>query len=180
MRSKTAGAVALAAALVAGLGAPASAGSVRVNDGDDSTMLADILRVRVTHTEKWVKVRVRFDDLSGSGSRATQSMSIFLDTDSSNRVPEYRFNTGLNRGSDYRLQKVRSWMGQGRHVDNCGYRLRINWTEDLAVLAIPRACLKNPAKMAAGVKSYEYRSDGTGQSDWMTGRRTFSPAVSAD
>lgn len=165
--------------MVVSLGAPASAGSVRVTDGDDTTMLADILRVRLTHSDKWVRVRVRFDDLAGSASRASQSMSIFLDTDSSNSVPEYRFNTGLNRGNDYRLQKVKSWTGQGRHVDDCDYRLKINWSEDLAILAVPRACLKNPRKVAAGVKSYEDHSDGTGQFDWMTARRTFSLAVSA-
>lgn len=178
-RWRTAGAVALAATMVASLGAPASGASVRVTDGDDSTMLADILRVRLTHGEKRVKVRVRFDDLAGKASRASQSMSIFLDTDASNGVPEYRFNTGLNRGNDYRLQKVRSWTGQGRHVDECDYRLKIDWSKDVAVMTVPRACLDNPRTVAVGVKSYEDHNDGTGQFDWMTARRAFSAPVPA-
>lgn len=179
-RSRAVGAVGLAAVMVVGLGTPpAFAETVLVRDGDDSTMLADIHRVRVTHTEKRVKVRVRFDDLAGRAERASQSMSIFLDTDSSKGGPEYRFNTGLNRGTDYRLQKVKSWTDEGSHVGNCNYRLKIDWSKDFARFSVPRACLKNPHRVAAAVKSYEDNSDGTGQLDWMTARREFSPAVRA-
>ncbi|WP_110238617.1 hypothetical protein [Nocardioides gilvus] len=178
-RSKLAGLVAVTATLVATVAAPASAGSVRVVDGDDSTMLADIHRVRVTHTEKWVRVRIRFDDLAGSGLRRTQALSIFLDTDAARTGPEYRFQTGLNRGTDYRLHKVKSWGAPGRHVDDCGYRLKIDWTRDLATLAVPRACLKDPAKVAAAVKAVEWNNKGTKKVDWMTARRAFSPAVAA-
>lgn len=178
-RPKAAGVAVLAAVLLAGAAAPASAGTVRVTDGDDKAMLADILRVRVTHSQKWVKVRVRFDDLAGSGLRRTQAMSVFLDTDGSRGGPEYRFQTGLNRGSDYRLHKMKSWVGKGRHVDNCAYRLTIDWTADLATFAVPSNCLKNPTKVAAAVKSFEWDDEGGQQTDWMTARRTFSPAAAA-
>lgn len=178
-RLKAAGVVALAATLVGAMTVPASADTVRVADGSGGTLLADIHRVRVTHTEKTVRVRVRFDDIAGSAARRTQAMSIFLDTDTSSSGPEYRFQTGLNRGTDYRLNKVKSWTARGRHVDNCNYTFKIDWSEDLARLAVPRSCLKDPAKVAVAVKSYEWKGDGTSKIDWMTARRTFSPAVTA-
>lgn len=178
-RSKVAGVVAVTAALVVTMAMPASAGSVRVADGDDTTMLADIHRVRVTHTDKTIRVRIRFDDVAGSGLRRTQALSIFLDTKAAGKGPEYRLQTGLNRGTDYRLHKVRSWGATGRHVDDCRYRLKIDWSKDLVTFAVPRRCLKDPAKVGVAVKAVEWDDRGATQVDWLTARRAFTPALAA-
>lgn len=166
-------AVALALPLLTA--APSHAEVVAVPDGDDSTMAADIHRVRVAHRQKSVRVRVTFDDLRAA-IEPGQGLSLWLDTDPADKGPEYRLVSGLNRGTDYSFFKVNRWAGTGRTMV-CNYNLKINWKKDFVVFAAARKCLGKPKTVAVAVKASEQATGGDPQVDWMAGVRTFSPAA---
>ncbi|GGD19348.1 hypothetical protein [Nocardioides daphniae] len=155
---------------------PAHAAAVTVVDGDDSPAAADLLRVRVTHAPRQVRVRLVHDDLLYNGIKAGQGATIFLDTDPEDAGPEYRFRTGLNGGTDYVLEKVDRWQGRGTLV-RCQYRLTISWKDDVAVLSMGRGCLGRPETVRAAVKVGETSHEGEEYIDWMTGPRRYTPAV---
>lgn len=155
---------------------PANAATVTVVDGNDSPAAADLLRVRVTHAPKQVRVRLVHDDLFYNGIKATQGATIFLDTDPDDAGPEYRFRTGLNGGTDYVLERVNRWQGKGSLVD-CNYLFTISWKDDVAVLSMGRGCLGRPETVKAAVKVGEISHEGEEYIDWMTGPRRFTPAV---
>lgn len=177
MNRKTLAACAAAAlALPLTVAAPASAAVVTVVDGDDSTIAADVHRVRLAHNPKNVRVRITFDELYRS-SDIGQGMSVYLDTDRRDPGPEFRLVSGLNAGTDYTFESVTRWAGPGEVVTNCTYRLRLNWKKDVATFTAARKCLGRPKRVAVAVHASENLPDGSSASDWMTGRRVFSPSV---
>lgn len=167
-----------AAALLAvtGLAAPASAEVVRVVDGDDSAAEVDLLRVRLSHGDKQVRVRMVHDDLLRLGQRAGQSVSVFIDTDPEDAGPEFRFVSGLSSGTDYALLRVKGWASEGRRVD-CNYRFTINWRDDVTVLKMGRGCLGKPETVAVAVKAEQITVKQKRFVDWLGKRRQLTTAV---
>ena len=154
----------------------ASAAVVTVADGDDTTMAADIHRVRVAHNPRTVRVRITFDDVRRE-LEPGQGLSIFLDTDPKDSGPEFRLVAGLNQGTDYTFASVARWAGPGKEVRGCTYRMTINWKKDVVTFTAARKCLGKPDTVAAAVRAGEQATGGEPQVDWMTGVRKFSPAV---
>lgn len=160
--------------------APATAETVTVPDGDDTRILADIQKVRVVHSAARVRVRIAFDDLMKRPKKRSQGISVFIDTDHSDKGPEYHFTGGLNAGTDYVLSRVDNWADDGEHVTGCHQRLRINWRKDFAVATIGRACLGDPSTIRVAVKSGEWRKGKGTRYDWLTGRRAFTGPLASD
>lgn len=163
---------------VAGLATPASAEVVRVVDGDDTAAEVDLMRVRLSHGEKQVRVRMVHDDLKRMGLRAGQSVSVFIDTDPDDAGPEFRFASGLSSGTDYALLRVGRWGSEGKRVD-CNYRFRINWRDDVTVLRMGRGCLGRPETVAVAVKAAQTNVKGETSVDWLGKRRQFTTAVAS-
>lgn len=161
---------------VAALVPPASAAAVTVVDGNDSEAAADLLRVRVTHTPKQVRVRMVHDNLFHNGIKAGQGVSVFLDTDPDDPGPEFRLLSGLNGGTDYVFERVGRWQGEGSPV-SCRYQLSISWKDDVAVFTTGRGCLGRPDRVKVAVKVGETSHEGEQYVDWMTGVRRFTPPV---
>lgn len=177
-RKTLAGGAAVALLMIAGLAAPAAAESVRVVDGDDSDAAVDLLRVRVNHAPKQVRVRMVHDNLVRSSLKAGQSVTVFIDTDPDDAGPEYRFMSGLNNGTDYVLQEVDRWGGRGRRL-TCNHRFTISWKKDVAVLRVGRGCLGSPETVSVAVKAQELGHEGQEYVDWLVGPRRWTAPVAA-
>lgn len=178
MRKRAGLATAVAAALVAvfGVASPASAATVRVVDGDDSDAAADLLKVRVSHGAKQVRVRTVHDDLVRRALVAQQGLTVYLDTDPDDAGPEYRLVAGLNRGTDYSLQRVDRWNGGGRTL-RCSHRLSIDWKKDVAVVRFGRGCLGRPDQVRVAVRVGEVGHEGQQYVDWLRGPRKYTAWV---
>lgn len=180
MRKRNAVVSGAAAALLAvtGLAAPASAEVVRVVDGDDSAAAVDLLTARVAHAPRQVRVRTVHDNLLRQAIRAGQSITVFVDTDPDDAGPEYRLTGGLNRGTDYRLQRVDRWAGDGPTL-TCRHRMEIDWRKDVVVVSFGRGCLGRPDTVRVAVRAGETSHEGREYVDWLIGRRQFTPWVAA-
>lgn len=170
------GAVLVAGATVLALAPPAAAESVVVVDGDDSVAGVDLHRARVTHAPKQVRVRTTHDNLVRRAVRAQQSITIHLDTDPDDPGPEFRLQGGLNHGTDYQLQRVDRWRGQGRRL-TCAHGMQIDWKRDVVVARFGRGCLGNPEQVRAAVVVGEMSHEGETWTDWLIGRRQWTQPV---
>ena len=154
----------------------ATAAVLVVEDGEDSTMEADIERVRIGHGAKRLRVRVTFDNLV-RGPEPGQSFAVFLDTDEEDPGPEFRLSAGLNRGTDYTFSSITRWQGRGKHVNRCSYDLSVNWKQDVAVFRVPNKCLRRPESVGVAVRVHETFPRSNLKVDWLTGNRLFSDPV---
>lgn len=175
-RARRWAAVLAAGATVLALAPPAAAASVVVVDGDDSVAGADLHRARVTYAPRQVRVRTAHDELVRQAIRAQQWITIHLDTDPDDPGPEFRLQGGLNHGTDYRLQRVDRWRGGGRTV-TCAHGTRIDWKRDVVVARFGRGCLGKPDQVRAAVVVGEMSHEGETWTDWLLGRRRWTPAV---
>ncbi|MDO7867934.1 hypothetical protein [Nocardioides jiangxiensis] len=176
--------VAVATALVAvvGAAAPARAESWTVRDraGDvPDTGYSDIQSVTVVHRAETLDVSVSFAAAGGI-------VNAFVDTDRTDRGPEFRIRLRW-RGDDFvgevfAVERWRTPIGPGNRVacagleTHTGYRL-----PDLAGVTVPRACLRAhgvvPRELRVAVRSWLLEADGSPVDiDWAPSRRSFPAA----
>ena len=99
---------AAAAAFVLGLAGPATAATATFEDASgDVAHAVDLQSVRVVN-EKNVRIALQHDDLRPS-FKSGASGTVFLDTDPSEKGPEYAFAGGYFEGADYALIKTDGW-----------------------------------------------------------------------
>lgn len=169
-------AAALTATLV-GAAAPALAEQVRVKDPADATAsLGDIRKVTVDHRAERVRGTVAVTDLQASTDGGPASIQIFLDTDDSHRGPEYRIASGLQEGTDFQLTRMRHWKPVSGPL-GCGHRLRLDFDDDLVRYGVKRSCLGTPERVRVAVKMYDAYDASHPVTDWLKGRREFTPWV---
>lgn len=174
--SSTLAAAAAAAAIIAGLGAgPAQAETAVAHDGRDTTMKADILRVRVAHGDR-IRVKATFDNLVKQPRRMSQGATLYLDLDASKPGPELGLSMGLNDGTDYLLGRMRHWRPVGDPVA-CHYRMKLDWVRDTATVTVGADCLggAHPTVRVA-LRSAESVNGKTSR-DWLLGRRELTPPI---
>lgn len=167
----------LTAALTVGLAAgPAYAESTGSRDpADAAASPTDVRRVHVNHTERALRLRVRFTDLRRSGS---SGMSVFVDTDRARRGPERVLSAGLFEGTDYLLFRSRRWQVRGGPL-SCSYRLRLDYADDVATVRIARACLADAPRVRVALRMTDDNgADGT-VTDWLGERRELTPWLAA-
>ncbi len=176
----TAAALSLAA-LAFGAAAPAAtADSIGVNDPKDTFHGSDLRSVEVRNNDKAVRIitthlnLVRDPD-SGQGGR------VFIDTDRSDKGPEFVLVGGYYRGTDYQLVhtegfRTKQW---GRPVTKGFYEMKVDYKRDHVSTRITRAALGHPGKVRVAVRVAGNRTDGTsrGLVDWLKERRSFTPWV---
>lgn len=174
MRTSTLGGAVAAAtlALTTLAAAPAHAERYSIDDGPDASgSLNDIHTLTARHGAAKVVVKTRFADLRRD---AVAGMSIFLDTDRTDRGPEYRLGTGLSDGTDYLLSAVEGYGDDGSPVTDCFYILDLRWGRDVARTAIDRDCLGTPAEVRVSVKMRDDFDASHPITDWAPGRRRWS------
>ena len=177
-RTKAALAGVIAPALLLAGPAPAQAAVTAVRDGDDTTIDADIHRVRVVHGNDLV-VRVKLDRLHRRDRHVIQGMNVYVDLWRRHRGPEVRVEAGLWRGAAHVVTKAHHWARHG-HID-CESTLRVSPRTDLAVMRFDGSCLRGDHPRArVGVYTYERRrSEDRYETDWLIGRRDFTEWVAS-
>ncbi|NYD41708.1 hypothetical protein [Nocardioides panaciterrulae] len=178
---KTLPAVALStAALTIGLAGPASAELYGIDDPRDTGHGSDILAVQVRYAKPTLHVTTYHENLRRDPATGS-SETIFIDTDRSNRGPEYVFSAGLYEGTDYVLRETEGFARDtwGDPVENGDYILRIRYRADQARVRISSAALGTPDAVRLAVRASGTRTDGTshGLVDWLGQRRSFTPWI---
>jgi hypothetical protein len=175
MRKITAAAVALStAALTLTLAGTAHAEQYGIDDPDDTSHGVDVLSMTVRNGKSNVNVITVHDDLRRD-HRSAAGETIYIDTDKLDKGPEYVFVGGLFEGTDYILLETEgfshdSW---GDPVENGDYVLRINYKTDQARVRMSRAALGNPGAVRVVVRA----AGPTGDADWVSQKRVFSPWI---
>lgn len=174
-RTRTALAVATAAAAVLTAAGPAAAQTTVVNDGADaSASLTDIRRVSVDHGDRTVQVKVRFPDLR---KQAQASLSIFIDSDPDARGPERGVGLPLFSGSDFAMGRMRNWRFVGDEPVQCRYGADFRWRRDVVVLTARRGCFGTPDEVRVAMVMRDTADGSHPITDWLIGRRDFTEWV---
>ena len=178
-KSLTGTAVLSVATLALGLAAPASADSIGVRDPQDTSHGSDLRSVHVKNGDHRVVVttthtNLRRDPRSGSGG------AVYVDTDRTDRGPEFVFVGGFFRGTDYTLLHTegfgaRSW---GDPVEG-PYRMTVDYDDEQVRMRMSRAALDRPGRIRVAVRVAGTRNDGSGNElvDWLGEPRSFTPWV---
>ena len=153
--------------------APASqAERARLDDGADAPASStDIREVRVRHSDHWVRTVVNFPNLRKQGDA---SLSIFFDTDGSDRGPEYGVGLPLFSGADYMLTRQEGWKGGGDDFVNCSYGARFDWADDRVVFRARRGCFDRPDRVRVGMLMVDWSDENDLVRDWLIGRRDWT------
>lgn len=173
---KTLVGTALAAGLL-GLAAPAVADTAGFRDArGDMRHGADLHRVKVVN-EKNVRVVMTHENLVRS-YRSNAGFTVYLDTDRSERGPEFAFVGGLFEGSDYALVKTDGWKLRDTAVPlTSSYELNLDYADDVARLRMSRASLDRPGDVRVAVRTGGEQRDGDIVRDWLGERRELTDWV---
>jgi hypothetical protein len=173
-------ALAAFAGLSLGVAAPAMAERIGVSDPADvgGASLSDIRRVTVDHGTDQVFVKVRFTELKPRSEAGPSSLAIFVDTDAAKKGPEFRLGTGLQRGTDYQLVRIKDWKAVGEPL-SCDHHLRLDFVDNLAKFRAARTCLGNPDEVRVGVKMTDLYDGSHPVVDWLGKPRSFTTWVAS-
>ena len=179
MRSRTAlsvGAATALAAMAALAAAPAQAESYGIDDpADASGSLSDVTSLTARHGSERIAVTVRFEELVRSSAAG---ISVFLDTDRSERGADYVLSSGLGDGTDYVLSEADGWRGTRARVD-CSYKARPKWRRDVFRAVIDRDCLGDPDEVRVSVKVVDPTDGERRVVDWVPRQRRWSTSISS-
>jgi hypothetical protein len=169
-----------AAALALGLAAPAGAASIGIRDANDSPHGSDLRSVVIRNTDTRVVVKTTHDNLRRHWSSGSAG-SVYIDTDRTDKGPEYVFAGAYFQGSDYQLLRTEGFGHEnwGRRVRSGPYGMKIDYDKEQVRMRMSRAALGRPGDVRVAVRVAGTRSDGTskGLVDWLGSRREFTPWV---
>jgi hypothetical protein len=183
-KMRVAAAVLVAALVTAALPAAAETwkASDPLGDGGSGTYSSDLVRVKVNHAERRIYIRVRYDEFVG------EVLKGHLDLRRPNPGPEFNwlfapqfapYTTNL-----YRVDGWGSVLSPGSSWDlhPCqGLRTRqVSAQPPVFVTGIPRRCLRLGGSPPARIRVSVAAGDAVGGSDWVPGRREWSPWVAHD
>ena len=178
MRTTILSAASLTIAALALTQLPASADSIGVADPQDLDHGADLRSVEVQHGGRNVVITTTHTDLVES-FRSGSSGSVFLDTDPTDRGPEYVFAGGYFVGTDYALLHTDGFANKlwGEPVEG-SYRMRIDYDADHVRMRISRDAIGSPDEVRVAVRVAGTRPNGknTG-TDWLGEPRSFTEWV---
>ena len=180
MRKTIAATAALsAAALTFGLAGPASAAAIGVKDPQDTAHGSDLRAVHLRNGDHNVVVvtthtNLRRDPKTGAGG------AVYIDTDRSDKGPEFVFVGGYFAGTDYQLLHTEGFGHEqwGAPVDG-SYRMTVDYAHEHVRMQMSRQALGHPGRIRIAVRVSGTRSDGTstGLVDWLGQPRSFTPWV---
>ncbi|MDF1603169.1 hypothetical protein [Nocardioides sp. YIM 152315] len=153
--------------LVAGLVAPAGAAEATYDDPADATAsLTDIRRVDIAHTTTKLRVVVGFTDLRRRSEAGPSGLTILIDTDKERRGAELGLSTGLQKGTDYQLMRIRRGRPVGEPL-TCPHRVRLGFAGDRLTFDVSRTCLEEPARVRLRVKMRDEFDSSHPVVDWL-------------
>lgn len=163
-----------AAALTLSLAAPANAASIGVKDPRDTHHGSDLRSVELRHGDRNVVVVTSHTNLRRDPSTGSAG-AVYLDTDRTNKGPEFVFVGGYFEGTDYQLLETEGFSRKkwGAPVEG-SYRMTINYAKDRVRMRMSRAALGNPDKVRTAVRISGTRTDGTGVVDWLRQPRSYT------
>lgn len=171
-RTRAAIVLAAAAAVVAAGVAPASAETLRTDDGADATAsLTDMRKIRITHGTEDVTVRITYPNLRKKGAA---HQSVYLDRNPDRRGPEFALFTPLFSGSEYALVRMRDWKVSSDGPISCSYSVDLRWARDVALVRIDRTCLGNPDDLRVALRMRDLADGSHPVTDWLGERREFT------
>ena len=168
-----------AAALTFGLAGPASADLYGIDDPKDSSHGSDLRAVQLKNGDRRVVVttyhaNLRRNPASGSGG------AVYVDTDRTDKGPEFVFVGGYFEGTDYSLLRTEGFGHKqwGAPV-NGSYRMTVDYAEETVRMRMSRKALGRPGKVRIAVRVSGTRTDGTsnGLVDWLGEPRSFTPWI---
>ena len=168
-----------AAALTLGIAGPANAASIGVKDPQDTFHGSDLRAVQLKNGDNHVVVvtnhtNLRRDPKTGS------SGAVYVDTDRSDKGPEFVFVGGYFEGTDYQLLHTEGFgrKNWGAPADGT-YEMTIDYAKDRVRMRMSRETLGNPGKVRVAVRVSGTRTDGTsrGLVDWLGEPRSFTQWV---
>jgi hypothetical protein len=160
-----------------GLAAPANAERYGIDDpADAGGSNNDIQAFSYVHGKATVRFVIDVDDLRRvSDGGAT----VYFDTRSGRKGPEFALGTGLSSGTDYALYRTRGFNpGAGSHPLDCDYQVKLRYKSDKVVGSIARECFGNPKRLRATVRVIDTVDDAT-VTDWAPGTKAFGLWVHA-
>lgn len=161
------------------IAAPALAEKIDVADpADTSASLNDIRRVIVGHGPRQVFVKVKFTDLRPNSDAGPASIGIFIDTDPALAGPEYRLGSGLQRGTDYQLMRIRDHKPVGQPL-TCAHTVKLDYAADVLKFRAARTCLKTPDEVRVGVKMTDLYDGSHPVHDWLGEPKSFTSWVAS-
>ncbi len=167
------------ATLALGTAAPAGADSIGVRDPQDTFHGSDLRSVHVENSGSRIVVttthtNLRRDPATGSGG------AVYLDTDRSDKGPEFVFVGGYFRGTDYQLLHTegfghRTW---GAPVEG-SHRMTVDYADEQVRMRMSRRALGHPGRVRVAVRVAGTRADGSsdGLVDWLGEPRSFTQWV---
>ncbi len=168
-----------AAALTLGLAGPANAASIGVKDPQDTFHGSDLRAVQLKNGDHNVVVVTSHTNLRRD-PRTGSSGAVYIDTDRSDKGPEFVFVGGYFEGTDYQLLHTggfghKNW-GAPAHGS---YEMTVDYVEEQVRMRMSREVLGSPGKVRVAVRVSGTRTDGSsaGLVDWLGEPRSFTQWV---
>lgn len=166
-------------AVTLGLAAPANAELYGIDDLGSTGHGSDLLAVSIRNAPKKLVITTTHENLR-KDPKSGSSGAVFIDTDPTNRGPEYVFVGGFFEGTDYSLLHT-----DGFHHSTWGepvegtYSMAIDYVADTVTFRMSRAAIGKAGKVRVAVRVSGTRNDGTsnGLTDWLGEPRSFTPWI---
>lgn len=158
--------------------APASADGIGVADPEDLDHGVDLRSVVVDHGVDNVVVTTTHTNLRRS-FRSGSSGAVFIDTDPTDRGPEYVFVGGFFVGTDYQFLHTEGFATKtwGEPVEG-SYRMRVDYDREQVRMRMSRATLGSPDEVRVAVRVSGTRRDGSDSGlDWLGEPRSLTEWV---
>jgi hypothetical protein len=164
------------AALTLGLAGPAYADSIGVKDPQDTFHGSDLRAVQVKNGIDNVVVITHHTNLRRD-PRTGSAGAVYVDTDRSDRGPEFVFVGGYYEGTDYQLIETEGFGRKNWVAPVSGsYELTVDYAKERVRMRMSRQALGNPEKVRVAVRVSGTRTDGTstGLVDWLGEPHSFT------
>jgi len=167
------------AALVLGIVGPANAELYGVDDPQDTFHGSDLRAVQIRNGEHRLVVTTHHDNLVRA-PKSGSSGAVYIDTDGSNKGPEFVFLGGYFEGTDYQLLHTKGFGPKkwGKPVDGA-YSMRVDYAKDTVRMKMSRKAIGDAGKVRIAIRVSGTRTDGTshGLIDWLGKPRSFTPWI---
>jgi hypothetical protein len=167
------------ASLALALAGPATADSIGTRDADDSPHGSDLRSVVVRNTDTKIHVVTTHDGLRPD-PRTGSAGQVYVDTDRSDRGPEFVLVGAYFRGSDYQLVHTEGFGSKKWGERATGfYELKVDYDKEQVHMHMSRRALGRPHGIRVAVRVSGTRTDGTstGLVDWLGDPHSFTPWV---
>lgn len=158
------------AAVTLALAGPAHAELFGVDDPDDSPHRSDLFAASINHRVENLVIVTTHDNLTRNG---TAGGKIYIDTDKSDKGPEYVLVGGYFDGTDYALLETEGFAPStyGDRVEGGDYRQRLDYQDDKVRTRISTATLGDPDEVRVAIR---VSGQGAGTVDWLGGAHQWT------